>query len=209
MPDVKLPDLDLRDRLPDVDLSKLSMPSALRDLSLPDVHVPDVRLPKMDMPSPAMPEVDLHALDPRRLDLSGLDPKRLRALTPFAKPARKPASPLPWIVVAGVAGMFAGWFLATSPMAHTMVGRIRARLQAWRSGRSEWDDAEERTEGFWANEQGWRQEGASRGGEGTWDSAAVVGGGGDDVGVGGTGSEPPTGDAGHGGDPGAGSDHGG
>lgn len=124
--DVKLPDIDLRDRLPDVDLSKLSLPSALRDLSLPEVSLRDLKAPRVEMP-----EVDLRSLDPRRLDLSGIDAKRLREIVPFAKPAPKPGSPLPWVVVAAAAGVFAGWWLATSsatgPAVRGTVAGIRGR----------------------------------------------------------------------------------
>jgi len=246
--DVKLPDIDLRDRLPDVDLTKLSLPSALRDLSMPDVH--DMHLPHMtmpdalrDLPTPSMPDlaalgalrdvrapkvelpdVDLRSLDPRRLDLSGVDPKRLRAIAPFAKPAPKPSSPLPWVVVAAVAGMFAGWWLATSsatgPAVRSFATRMRGRIDDWRAGRSEWDDAEERSQGFWGNETGWKQEGTHAGGgpadgsaqsdeaastsdAATWEgsaSAAAMGGDslstGSDEGIGGAGYEPPSGDFG-------------
>jgi hypothetical protein len=165
--DMKLPDIDLRDHLPDVDLSKLSMPGVLRDMSmpevslsgahLPDVHAPDVHLSDLSLPKFQFPDVDL----------SRIDTRRLRELTPFAKPGKKSPSPLPWVIVAGAAGLFAGWFLATSPVAgpmvRGMVGRVRDRMNAWRAGRSEWEDAEERTEGFWADEHGWRAEGSQRG----------------------------------------------
>lgn len=193
LPDVKLPDIDLRERLPDVDLARLPLPAALRDRSVP--------------------ELDLRSLDPRRLDLSGLDAKRLRALAPFAKPAQKPASPLPWILVAGAAGLFAGWFLATSPLTRGIVDRLRARIDAWRTARAGWEDAEERTEGFWSNEEGWQQQGAQPGagsGEGSWEGSAGEGASWEgsssaaamgatstgEEGAGGTGSEPPPGESG-------------
>jgi hypothetical protein len=198
--DLKLPDIDLRDRLPDVDLSKISLPSALRDISmpevsvrdvhLPEVHMPDVRLRDMRMPEVHLPEfnlrdirapkvdlpsVDLRSLDPRRVDLSGIDARRLRQIAPFMKPAPRPASPLPWVIVAGIGGLFAGWWLATSsitgPAVRQFAAGVRARIDEWRSPRADWDDVEEQTEGFWSSEQGWKQEGSHRSAgrsEGTW-----------------------------------------
>ena len=246
--DMKLPDIDLRDRLPDVDLSKLSLPGPLRDMSMPDVsmpdmHMPDMHMPEMhmpdrlrDLPTPAMPSLrdmkapkvnmpdfDLSSLDPRRLDLSGMDPKKLRALAPFAKPAPKPSTPWPWVIVAGLAGLFAGWWLATSsatgPAVRSAAERVRRRVEDWRAGRSEWDDAEERTEGFWSSDEGWKQEGSHHGGgpvnggemresdaesttetstwEGSTSAAAAIGGTEGDSGdeaLGGAGYEPPAGD---------------
>jgi hypothetical protein len=205
LPDVKLPDIDLRERLADVDLSKLSLPSAIRDFSMSDVSMPDVHMSDVHMP-------DLRDMKTPKVDLSGFDTKRLRALSPFAKPAPKSASPLPWIVVAGAAGLAAGWFLATSPMARTFADRLRARIAAWRSARAEWEDTEGRSEGFWSTEDGWKQDGSARGegpdaaesasdtsaGPSGWEGAAsvaVVASGPDDA-IGGTGYEAsPEGDA--------------
>ena len=172
--DLKMPDIDLRDRLPDVDLSRIALPSALRDMhmpemSLPDVHMPDVHMPDFSVRDIRAPKldlsgVDLRSLDPRRIDLSGIDAKRLRQLSPFAKPAPKPASPLPWVVVAAVGGLFAGWWLATSsltgPKVRQFAAGLRGRIDDWRSPRADWEDVEERTEGFWSSEQGWKQEGS-------------------------------------------------
>ena len=217
--DVKLPDIDLRDvKLPDVDLSKLSLPSALRDFSMPEVSLRDLKAPKVEMP-----DVDLRTLDPRRLDLSGVDAKRLREIIPFAKPAPKPWSPLPWVVVAAAAGVFAGWWLATSsatgPAVRGAVARVRGRIDEWRASRSDWADAEDRTEGFWSSEDGWKEEGSQPGtgsqpgaghSGGTWSeqsnqesdgwegsaTAAAVSGVDSDAGVGGTSYEPSGGDFG-------------
>jgi len=160
--DLKLPDIDLRDRLPDVDLSKMSLPGPLRDItlpevSMPDVHLPDVHLPDVrDMKAPKV-DLDLSALDPRRIDLSGVDTKRLREMTPFMRPARRPASPLPWVIVAGVGGLFAGWWLATSsvtgPRVRQLTDSLRHRIDQWRRGRSEWD-TDEGSDAVWASSEG-------------------------------------------------------
>lgn len=177
--DMKLPDIDLRDRLPDVDLSRLALPGALRDMSMPEMSMPDLRMPEMHMPDIHMPDfnlrdvkaprvdlsdVDLKSLDPRRLDLSGVDAKRLRAIVPFARPAPKPASPVLWVVVAAVGGLFAGWWLATSsvtgPKMRQLAERAQARISDWRGARAHWDDVEEHAEGFWSTEDGWKQEGS-------------------------------------------------
>jgi hypothetical protein len=172
--DMKLPDIDLRDRLPDVDLSKLSLPGALRDISMPevsmrDMHLPDVHMPDFNLRDVKAPRVDLSgvdlkSLDPRRLDLSGVDPKRLRKMMSFARPAPKSASPLPWVVVAGIGGLFAGWWLATSsmtgPKVRQLAAGLRSRIDTWRSGRAEDTDVEGRTETFWSTEQGWKKEGS-------------------------------------------------
>lgn len=172
--DMKLPDIDLRDRLPDVDLSKISLPAALRDMSMPDMSMPDIHMPEMHMPdinlrdmkAPKvdLSDLDLKSLDPRRIDLSGVDAKRLRAMVPFARPAPKPASPLPWVVVAAVGGLFAGWWLATSsvtgPKVREFAERVKARIADWRGARADWDDVEEHAEGFWSTEDGWKQEGS-------------------------------------------------
>jgi hypothetical protein len=195
--DVKLPDIDLRG-LPDVDLRDVSVPKALREMSMPDMkmpdvkmpdvkmsdfHMPDVHMPDVHMPDISMPDLkrpDLHLRDVRmpdlrmrdfkmpKMDMPDVDLREIRSAIPFGRPAPKPASPLPWVLLAGVAGLFAGWWLSTSsvtgPKVRQIADRVRARIDEMRNGADDWDEAvEERTEGFWANEQGWKTEGSQPG----------------------------------------------
>jgi len=168
-----------------------------------------MKAPKVDLS-----DVDLRSLDPRRLDLSGLDARKLRDLVPFAKPAPKQTSPVPYVVLAAAAGLFAGWWLATSsvtgPTMRGLAARVRGRIDEWRAARGDWDDAEERTEGFWSNEDGWKETGSqpdAAPAEGSferdahpdegWDSSAstaAIGGSDSDGGIGGTSYEAAAGD---------------
>ena len=147
---LKVPDIDLRDRMPDVDLSRLRCRRRCAtcrcrrcrclDMHMPNVHMPDVHMPDVHMPAFRLRDVkgpkvdlsdlDLRSLDPRRLDLSGLDARRLRDLVPFAKPAPKPTSPLPYVALAAVAGLFAGWWLATSSFTGPAIGAWQQRSAA-------------------------------------------------------------------------------
>jgi hypothetical protein len=153
--DMKLPDIDLRDRMPDVDLSKVPLPTAMRDLSMPDISLSDVRVPEVNLSKVRLPDVSLDDLKGMNVDLSGLDAKKLRDLAPFMKPAPKPASKLPWVIVAAVGGMFAGWWFATSsqtgPKVREMTARLRGRIDDWRASRSEWDDAHQVSDEPWSS----------------------------------------------------------
>jgi hypothetical protein len=154
--DLALPDIDLRDRL--------------SDLHLPEINLHDIKAPEINLSG-----IDVRGLDPRRLDLSGIDAARLREMTPFVRRKPEPASPIPWIIVAGVGGLFAGWWLATSsatgPMIRRMSRGVHDRLAAWRNSQAEWNDGEDRAEGFWSTEGGWKDEGSQSGAtrpSGTW-----------------------------------------
>jgi hypothetical protein len=164
--DVKLPDIDLRDRLPDVDLSRISLPAGLREVSMPEVSMPDISLRDVRVPEIRRPDIhvdlsdlDLKAIDPRRIDLSGIDADRLREIVPFMKPARKPASRLPFVLLAAVGGIFAAWWLATSsrtgPRVRSLAADIRRRVDEMRGDRG-WDDTEGRGEGSWPSEHDWK-----------------------------------------------------
>src|SRR5438128_9227258 len=128
----------------------------MSDLHLPDVRMPDVRMPDVRMPDVRMPDLRMRDLKMPRMDLPNVDLRDVRNAIPFGRPAPKPASPMPWVILAGIAGLFAGWWLATSsmtgPKARQVAERVRARIDEMRGTGAEWDEAvEERTEGFWAN----------------------------------------------------------
>jgi hypothetical protein len=83
--------------------------------------------------------------------------------------------------VAGLGGLFAGWWLSTSPITgpkmRELADRARRRIAAWRDGGNDWDDAtEERTHGFWSSEHGWQDHvkgTQSPGGQGSGERDAV------------------------------------
>jgi hypothetical protein len=174
--DFKLPDMTFRGgKLRDLALPEIDLRDRLSDLHVHDIHVPNIHMPEMKAPDIDMSAIDVRGLDPRRLDLSGIDAHRLRELSPFVRRKADPASPLPWIIVAGVGGLFAGWWLATSsatgPMIRRMTHGVHRHLDAWRNSRAEWNDGEDRAEGFWSTEDGWKDEGSQGGAarpDGTW-----------------------------------------
>ena len=45
----KIADLDIRERLSEVDLSSVRLPAVLRDVELPDVRLPEIRLPAVEV----------------------------------------------------------------------------------------------------------------------------------------------------------------
>jgi hypothetical protein len=162
--DVKLPDIDLRDRLPDVDLSELHLPQALRDVSMPDFRLPELHQAEIklgDIKRDIQRQAKAHHLHLPDVNLPDLDLADVRAMAHLGREAPRARTPWAWIAVAGLAGVFAGWWLSTSsvtgPKMRELADRARRRFAAWRTGGNDWDDAtEERTHGFWSSEHGWR-----------------------------------------------------
>jgi hypothetical protein len=160
--DARIPDIDLRDRLADVDLGHLRMPdvtipAALRDFAHTDVSIPNA-LRHVSLPDtgwdPHRPTVD----DLRRFGVPEA------ALARFGvKPKRQPSDILPWALVGGMAGAFAAWWLWTSSMTGP---RIRAALHKARramsgmGGSGDWEQATDGgVEPYWASPDGWRTAG--------------------------------------------------
>jgi hypothetical protein len=162
--DMKLPDIDLRDRLADLDLSDLHMPQPLRDVSMPDFKLPELHRPEITLRD-IKREAKAHHLHLPDVNLRDLDMGDIRAMARLGRTAPRARTPWAWITVAGLAGLSAGWWLSTSsitgPKMRAFADRARRRIAAWRGGGNGWDDAtEERTRGFWSSEHGWRDNAA-------------------------------------------------
>jgi len=116
----------------------------MRDFRIPAITLPDLNLREARMPDVDLTRIDMRRLDPRNLDLSGVDTRRLRRAGQRARATQKPASPWAWIIVAAVAGFFAGWWLATATSARLSVralpDRLHGRISDWRAARRERDD---------------------------------------------------------------------
>jgi hypothetical protein len=122
MPDISLPEV----RLPD-----FRLPEGLRDMNREDIQkaMPDVRMPRFELP--------------KRSDVSKELAKASRDLDK-ALPRRAAPSPLPFVFFGMLAGLFIGWFLASStvtgPRIGSAVDEVRGRVAKWRTSDSGMDD---------------------------------------------------------------------
>jgi len=160
--DARIPDIDLRDRLAEVDLGHLrlpevTIPAALRDLARNDVSIPNA-LRHVSLPDtgwdPRLPTVD----DLRRFGVPEA------ALARFGvKPKRQPSDILPWALVGGMAGAFAAWWLWTSsmtgPRIRAALHRARRTVGGFRPA-GDWEHASDGgAEPHWGSPDGWRTAG--------------------------------------------------
>jgi hypothetical protein len=124
---------------------------SMPDISLPEVHLPDFRLPEglRDMNrediQKAMPDVRLPKIDlPKRSDISKELAKAGRDIDK-ALPRRPAPSPLPFVFFGMIAGLFIGWFLASSTVTGPRIGgvvdEVRGRVAKWRAGDADDEDA--------------------------------------------------------------------
>jgi hypothetical protein len=112
------------------------------DISLPEVHLPDFKLPEglRDMNREdiqrAMPDVRLPKIDLKRSDISKELAKAGRDIDK-ALPRRSAPSPLPFVFFGMLAGLFIGWFLASSTVTGPRIGgavdEVRGRVAKWRA----------------------------------------------------------------------------
>jgi len=122
MPDISLPEVHLPD---------FKLPEGLRDMNREDIQkaMPDVRLPKFDLP--------------KRSDISKELAKAGRDIDK-AIPRRAAPSPLPFVIFGMLAGLFIGWFLASSTVTGPRIGgavdEVRGRVAKWRANGSGDDD---------------------------------------------------------------------
>jgi hypothetical protein len=133
----KLADLDIREKLSEMDLSSVHLPAVLRDVELPDVKLPEIRLPEV---------------------------AAVAALTRQVRPEPPRRNLLPWIVVAGAATLFAGWFLATSsitaPRVRSAADRVRRRIDDMRGVNNDIIDLDETSTTIWSDDAGWQSGGS-------------------------------------------------
>ena len=128
MPDISLPEVRLRDKLPE----------GLRDMSREDIQkaMPEMRLPRLELPrrSGVSKEVAKAVKD---LEKAGRDLDK-------ALPRRPAPSPLPFVFFGMLAGLFIGWFLASSAATGPRIGGIvdefRGRVTRWRGSDGSTDD---------------------------------------------------------------------
>jgi hypothetical protein len=122
------------------------------DISLPEVHLPDFKLPEglRDMNrediQKAMPDVRLPKIDLKRSDISKMSKELAKAGREVDKalPRRPAPSPLPFVLFGMLAGLFIGWFLASSTVTGPRIGgavdEVRGRVAKWRANDSLDDD---------------------------------------------------------------------
>ena len=122
-----MPDISL----PEVHLPEFRLPEGLRDMNREDIQkaMPDVRLPKIDLP--------------RRSEVSKEISKAAREVDK-ALPRRSAPSPLPFVFFGMLAGLFIGWFLASSTVTGPRIGgavdEVRGRVAKWRASDAGEDD---------------------------------------------------------------------
>ena len=135
-------------RWSDLRLPNLNLAGALRDLSMPNVRAPKVDVPHMELPKNLPKNL--------RKELAKLEIPQVT----IGKPKSSGPPVVPFVLLAATAGIFIGWWLATSEFAST---RIRAMIDQARVRMglaSDWDETvEERTEEFWGSERGWETAG--------------------------------------------------
>ncbi|TMC63931.1 MAG: hypothetical protein E6J17_04295 [Chloroflexi bacterium] len=131
MPDISLPEVHLPD---------FKLPEGLRDMNREDIQkaMPDVRLPKIDLP--------------KRSEISKELAKASREVDK-ALPRRSAPSPLPFVFFGMLAGLFIGWFLASSTVTGPRIGgavdEVRGRVAKWRaSDAGEEDDYDSQPAAF-------------------------------------------------------------
>jgi hypothetical protein len=120
------------------------------DISLPEVHLPDFKLPEglrdmnrediqKAMPGVRLPKIEL----PKRSDISKELAKAGRDIDK-ALPRRAASSPLPFVFFGLLAGLFIGWFLASSAVTGPRIGgavdEVRGRVAKWRANDTSEDD---------------------------------------------------------------------
>lgn len=142
MPDLSLPDVRLRDRLPE----------GLRDMSIEDIQraVPDVRVPHLDLSKIELGREAQRAA--RRADRAARQAQRSvgRAVV-GALPQRPGPNPVPIAILAMLGGLVVGWLLAsnpaTGPRVRAWLDSIRTRVESMRgNGIEETEDDDWETE---------------------------------------------------------------
>jgi hypothetical protein len=122
MPDISLPEVHLPD---------FKLPEGLRDMNREDIQraMPDVRLPRFELPKRSAITKEL-AKAGKEID--------------NALPRRAAPSPLPFVFFGMLAGLFIGWFLASSTVTGPRIGgvvdEVRGRVARWRSSSTEIED---------------------------------------------------------------------
>ena len=131
MPDISFPEVHLPD---------FKLPEGLRDMNREDIQkaIPDVHLPKIDLPRRSTISKEL-ARAGKEIEKAGRDVDK-------ALPRRSAPSPLPFVVFGLLAGLFIGWFLASStvtgPRIGGLVDDVRVRVDRWRRNEGDGDSAD-------------------------------------------------------------------
>lgn len=126
MPDISFPEVHLPD---------FKLPEGLRDMNREDIQkaMSDVRLPKIDLPRRS----DISKELAKELAKAGRDIDK-------ALPRRAAPSPLPFVFFGMLAGLFIGWFLASSTVTGPRIGgavdEVRGRVAKWRENTANGDD---------------------------------------------------------------------
>jgi hypothetical protein len=127
MPDISLPEVRLKARLPE----------GLRDMSVEDIQnaMPDVRLPKVDLSKVELPKLELDfgreaGRAARRADKAakGARKSAVKAVE-NALPRKAGPNPVPIAILAMLGGVVVGWLLATNPVTGP---KVRAWLDSIR-----------------------------------------------------------------------------
>jgi hypothetical protein len=133
-----MPDISL----PEVHLPEFKLPEGLRDMNREDIQkaMPDVRLPKIALPRRGAVSKELS----KELAKAGKELEKASRDVEKVLPRRAAPSPLPFVFFGMLAGLFIGWFLASSTVTGPRIGgvvdEVRGRVARWRSTSTEVED---------------------------------------------------------------------
>lgn len=142
MPELSLPEVRLKDKLPE----------GLRSMNLDDIQkaIPDVRLPSFELPKVEIGREAQRAA--RRADKASRRAQKAAAreaskaarAVENALPRRPGPNPVPVAILAMLGGLVIGWLLANNPVTGPKISAwlddLRMRFDAWRGGGFDEDD---------------------------------------------------------------------
>ena len=141
MPDISLPEVRLKARLPE----------GLRDMSVEDIQnaMPEVRLPKVDLSKVELPKFDLDfgreaGKAAKRADKAakGARKSAVKAVE-NALPRKRGPNPVPVAILAMLGGVVVGWLLASNPVTGpTVRGWLDSIRRAIFERGTSWQDEE-------------------------------------------------------------------
>lgn len=151
MPDISLPEVRFKARLPE----------GLRDMSAEDIQkaVPEVRAPKVELPKLELPKFDFDlgreaGRAAKRADKAAKSARKSagREASKAAKavenvlPRKKGPNPVPIAILAMLGGLVIGWLLAnnpaTAPRVSAALDTARRSFDSWRGRGSDLDEDE-------------------------------------------------------------------
>ena len=143
MPDISLPEVRLKDKLPE----------GLRDMTFDDIQkaMPEVHLPKIDLgrdAAKARKAAEKAARDAQKS--AGREAAKAVRAVEHALPRRKAPNPVPVAILAMLGGLVVGWILANNPVTGPRISAwlddLRMRFDEWRGRGGDLDESWETAE---------------------------------------------------------------